>query len=131
MHLLRNAMDHGIESPEVRQAAGKPLTGTLSLNAYHDSGNIVIEVADDGAGLDRDKILARAIEDSHTQHDVTHRARVGTPRTGQTTGDNAAQRGPLAVMRWLKREHLSPRAHRTFDRRREVPARAVRTRSVG
>ena len=62
MHLLRNAMDHGIESPEVRQAAGKPLKGRLSLNAYHDSGSIVIEIVDDGAGLDRERILHKARE---------------------------------------------------------------------
>lgn len=62
MHLLRNAMDHGIESPEVRQAAGKPLKGSLSLNAYHDSGSIVIEIVDDGAGLDRERILHKARE---------------------------------------------------------------------
>ncbi|VVP58927.1 chemotaxis protein CheA [Pseudomonas fluorescens] len=62
MHLLRNAMDHGIESPEVRQAAGKPLKGSLSLNAYHDSGSIVIEIVDDGAGLDRERILNKARE---------------------------------------------------------------------
>jgi two-component system chemotaxis sensor kinase CheA len=53
MHLLRNAMDHGIEPPEARQAAGKPGKGNLRLNAYHDSGSIVIEIADDGRGLDR------------------------------------------------------------------------------
>jgi two-component system chemotaxis sensor kinase CheA len=62
MHLLRNAMDHGIESPEVRLAAGKPAKGRLSLNAYHDSGSIVIEIADDGAGLDRERILQKALE---------------------------------------------------------------------
>jgi two-component system chemotaxis sensor kinase CheA len=62
MHLLRNAMDHGIESPEVRLAAGKPGKGLLSLNAYHDSGSIVIEIADDGAGLDRERILQKALE---------------------------------------------------------------------
>jgi len=62
MHLLRNAMDHGIESPELRLAAGKPRRGQLRLNAYHDSGNIVIEVADDGAGLDRQRILDKARE---------------------------------------------------------------------
>jgi two-component system chemotaxis sensor kinase CheA len=61
-HLVRNAMDHGIESAEVRHARGKPTKGTLRLNAYHDSGSIVIEVADDGGGLNRDKILAKAIE---------------------------------------------------------------------
>ncbi len=62
MHLLRNAMDHGIESPALRQAAGKPAKGSLSLNAYHDSGSIVIEIADDGAGLDRERILHKARE---------------------------------------------------------------------
>lgn len=62
MHLLRNAMDHGIESAEARRAAGKPSKGHLSLNAYHDSGSIVIEIADDGAGLDRERILEKAQE---------------------------------------------------------------------
>ena len=62
MHLVRNAVDHGLESAEDRVAAGKPETGTISLNAYHDSGNIVIEVGDDGGGLDPDKILAKARE---------------------------------------------------------------------
>ncbi|RDU98550.1 chemotaxis protein CheA [Trinickia dinghuensis] len=62
MHLVRNAMDHGIESREARATCGKRAHGTLSLNAYHDSGSIVIEVSDDGGGLDRDRILAKAIE---------------------------------------------------------------------
>ncbi|MET0125398.1 MAG: chemotaxis protein CheA [Pseudomonas caspiana] len=62
MHLLRNAMDHGIESAEARLAAGKPAKGHLHLNAYHDSGSIVLEIADDGAGLNRDRILEKAQE---------------------------------------------------------------------
>lgn len=62
MHLLRNAMDHGIESPTVREAAGKPVAGVLKLNAYHDSGSIVIEIADDGAGLNTERILQKARE---------------------------------------------------------------------
>ena len=62
MHLLRNAMDHGIESAEARRAAGKPVKGHLHLNAYHDSGSIVLEIADDGAGLNRDRILEKAQE---------------------------------------------------------------------
>ena len=62
MHLVRNAMDHGIESAEARVASGKPAKGTLRLNAYHDSGSIVIEVADDGGGLKKEKILRKAIE---------------------------------------------------------------------
>lgn len=61
-HLVRNAMDHGIGSPEVRLARGKPVYGTLKLNAYHDAGSIVIEVSDDGNGLNKQKILKKAIE---------------------------------------------------------------------
>ncbi|HSI57272.1 MAG TPA: chemotaxis protein CheA, partial [Ideonella sp.] len=61
-HLVRNAIDHGIDSPELRQARGKPARGTVTLNAYHDSGSIVIEVSDDGGGLNRDRILAKALE---------------------------------------------------------------------
>jgi two-component system, chemotaxis family, sensor kinase CheA len=61
-HLVRNAADHGIESAEERHAAGKPVRGTVRLNAYHDGDEVVIEVSDDGRGLDRDKILRRAIE---------------------------------------------------------------------
>ncbi|KIF82477.1 chemotaxis protein CheA [Noviherbaspirillum autotrophicum] len=61
-HLVRNAIDHGIEPAELRAARGKPAQGMVQLNAYHDSGSIVIEVSDDGGGLKRDKILARAIE---------------------------------------------------------------------
>jgi two-component system, chemotaxis family, sensor kinase CheA len=62
MHLLRNAMDHGIENADARRAAGKSAKGHLSLNAYHDSGSIVIEIADDGAGLNRERILEKAQE---------------------------------------------------------------------
>ncbi|PXX79452.1 chemotaxis protein CheA [Rivihabitans pingtungensis] len=61
MHLVRNAMDHGIESQEKRQAAGKPARGRIELNAYHDSSSVVIEVSDDGGGLPYDKILAKAV----------------------------------------------------------------------
>jgi len=61
-HLIRNSMDHGIESAEVRLARGKPAQGTLRLNAYHDSGSIAIEVTDDGGGLPKQRILAKAIE---------------------------------------------------------------------
>ncbi|MDO8991057.1 MAG: chemotaxis protein CheA [Sideroxyarcus sp.] len=62
MHLVRNALDHGIESPEERVAKGKPARGTLRLNAYHESGSIAIEIIDDGAGIDREKILAKGRE---------------------------------------------------------------------
>ena len=61
-HLVRNAADHGVESPAERHAVGKPSRGTIRLNAYHDCDHVVIEVADDGRGLDRTKILHRAVE---------------------------------------------------------------------
>ncbi|MFC0152925.1 chemotaxis protein CheA [Xanthomonas dyei] len=61
-HLVRNAMDHGIEPADVRVARGKPARGTVGLNAYHDSGSIVIQITDDGGGLNRDRILAKALE---------------------------------------------------------------------
>lgn len=62
VHLVRNSLDHGIEMPDERKAAGKSPKGTLHLNAYHKGGNIVIEITDDGAGLNKDKILRKAIQ---------------------------------------------------------------------
>ena len=62
MHLVRNSMDHGIESAEVRAARGKPAQGSVTLNAFHDSGSVVITVSDDGGGLKRERILAKAVE---------------------------------------------------------------------
>ncbi len=61
MHLIRNSLDHGIESPEQRLSVGKSAQGIVQLNAYHESGHIVIQIADDGAGLNSEKILAKAI----------------------------------------------------------------------
>ncbi len=62
VHLVRNSLDHGIEMPADRLAAGKPETGTITLEAYHRGGNIVIEVQDDGKGLNKDMLRAKAIE---------------------------------------------------------------------
>ncbi|MFI2817732.1 chemotaxis protein CheA [Vreelandella piezotolerans] len=61
-HLVRNSLDHGIEMPDEREALGKPRTGKLVLSARHQGGNILIEVRDDGAGMDRDRLLAKARE---------------------------------------------------------------------
>ena len=61
-HLLRNSADHGIESPEERRKAGKPETGSIILNAFQEGNNVIIEVKDDGAGLDTEKIKEKAIE---------------------------------------------------------------------
>lgn len=75
VHLVRNSLDHGIETPDVRKAAGKPETGILELKAYHQGGNIIIEVIDDGAGIDQERVLSiarsRGIvgEDEELSHD--------------------------------------------------------------
>ncbi|MDP2433416.1 MAG: chemotaxis protein CheW [Pseudomonadota bacterium] len=75
-HLVRNSLDHGIETPEIRVAAGKSPKGTLTLKASHQGGNIVIEVIDDGAGLNRDRILGKArerglpVNDAMSDHEV-------------------------------------------------------------
>jgi len=62
MHMVRNSVDHGIETPPERQATGKPEEGTVVLSAYHKGGNVCIEIRDDGRGLDRERILAKAKE---------------------------------------------------------------------
>lgn len=71
MHLIRNSIDHGIESPEARQRAGKPRQGTVRISAMHSGANVLINIADDGAGLDAEAIRAKAVEkgliDSETE----------------------------------------------------------------
>ena len=62
MHLLRNCVDHGLEDPQTREKRGKPRAGTISLNAYHEGNQIIIEVADDGAGIDLQKVRERGIK---------------------------------------------------------------------
>lgn len=62
MHMVRNAVDHGVESPEARLANGKSKQGTVKLTAYHSGGSIYIEISDDGKGLDREKLISKAIE---------------------------------------------------------------------
>ncbi|HLS06499.1 MAG TPA: chemotaxis protein CheA [Bacillota bacterium] len=61
VHLIRNAMDHGIEMPEERMSEGKPAQGTIQLKAFHSGNHVFIEISDDGAGIDKDKVLASAI----------------------------------------------------------------------
>ncbi|MGC8485069.1 MAG: chemotaxis protein CheA [Candidatus Baltobacteraceae bacterium] len=62
MHLLRNCVDHGIESPDERERQGKPRMGTIALNAYHEGNQIIIEISDDGGGINLDKVRAKAIK---------------------------------------------------------------------
>jgi two-component system chemotaxis sensor kinase CheA len=61
-HLIRNAVDHGIEPPERRTAAGKPAEGRLALRAFHENGQVNIEIADDGGGIDADRIALKALD---------------------------------------------------------------------
>src|SRR5262249_40284164 len=67
MHMIRNAIDHGIEPPEVRVAAGKNPTARIRLAAYYKGGQIVVEISDDGRGLDSEKILKKAAQNGLVQ----------------------------------------------------------------
>jgi two-component system chemotaxis sensor kinase CheA len=71
VHLLRNAVDHGIEKPDVRRAKGKPAAGRLTLSALRDRSAVAIRVTDDGRGIDRDKVLARALRDGLVESSKT------------------------------------------------------------
>ena len=70
-HMIRNSCDHGIEKPDTRVANGKPAQGTVYLSAYHRSGRIIIEIKDDGAGINRDRVLGKAIEKGLVAPDAT------------------------------------------------------------
>ncbi|MFO0612817.1 MAG: chemotaxis protein CheA [Polyangiaceae bacterium] len=72
-HIVRNAVDHGIEAPDRRAAAGKPRTGKLALRAFHESGQVIIEIADDGAGIDPERIRAKAVEKGIVSPEVASR----------------------------------------------------------
>ena len=62
VHLIRNAMDHGIETPEERVKKGKPRKGTITLQAYHSGNHVFVEISDDGAGINKEKVINKAIE---------------------------------------------------------------------
>lgn len=70
VHLVRNGIDHGLEVPEVRTAQGKPDTGVIKLNAFHQGGSIIIEVKDDGAGIDCDRLWQKALDKGVLTHDA-------------------------------------------------------------
>lgn len=76
VHLIRNSVDHGIESPEARMAKGKPAEGTVVLRAYHSGNHVFIEIEDDGAGINKEKVLAKALSKG-----------VVTPETAETMTD--------------------------------------------
>ena len=70
IHMIRNAVDHGVEKPGQRESSGKPAKGLIHLRAFHQGGNVVIEIEDDGAGLNKDRILAKAVENGMVAKDA-------------------------------------------------------------
>ena len=107
VHLIRNSLDHGLEGPEERVAAGKPATGTLHLSARHAGGNVVIEVRDDGRGIDPRKVAAegrRARADRRRRrrddrHGQGHRAAL-PPRASPPPRSPATS--PAAASAWTR-----------------------------
>jgi len=71
-HMVRNSADHGIESPDVRRASGKPATGKIVLNAYHEAGHVIVEVTDDGKGINADRVRRTAIERGLVSKEEAH-----------------------------------------------------------
>ncbi|SDL73541.1 chemotaxis protein CheA [Sediminibacillus halophilus] len=69
VHLIRNALDHGVELPEVREQKGKPREGSLKLNAYHSGNHVFIEISDDGAGINREKVINKAVSNGVVTND--------------------------------------------------------------
>ncbi len=108
VHLVRNSLDHGIESPEIREQAGKPLEGTIRLEASQEGDQIVIRISDDGAGINPDRVLAKAVEQGLVAAD---HARSLTPReildfiflpgfsTAQTVGNLSGRGVGMDVVR--------------------------------
>ena len=100
-HMVRNSADHGIEMPAERRAAGKPETGTITLNAYHEGGHIIIEIADDGKGLDIDRIQPEG-----GRHRAGHR---GRPRGHVRAADPAVHLQGRLLHRRQGDQRLRPR----------------------
>ena len=105
VHLLRNAIDHGIEPPEDRAAAGKPAVGRLVLSAARDRSAVVIKVSDDGQGIDRDRVLARAKRDGlvDDDEDGPHRGRAASPARAPGLLDGGEGDGPVRPRRRRRR----------------------------
>ncbi len=105
-HMIRNSVDHGIEMPDVREAAGKPREGTINLSAFHRSGRIIIEISDDGAGINREKVLSKAREkgliadDVHpTDEEIDHMIFMAGFSTADTVSDVSGRGVGMDVVR--------------------------------
>ena len=116
VHLIRNSLDHGLEGPDERATAGKPATGTLQLSARHAGGNVVIEVRDDGRGIDPAKVAQKAVERGLITEDAVDDGR-------QREGRRAAL-PPRLLDRRRHHRHLRPR--RRHGRGPHVDPRARR-----
>ena len=129
MHLLRNSMDHGIESADIRLQRGKPAEGAVTLKAFHDSGSIVIQICDDGGGLNREKILAKAIQkglvaENHSlsDHDIDRlifeagfsTADEVTNLSGRGVGMDVVRKN-IEALRGTVDVHCEPGVGTTFD----------------
>ncbi len=108
VHLIRNALDHGIEMPEERLAKGKPEVGTVKLSAYHSGNHVFIELEDDGAGVNRERVLSKAIEnglveeeeaDSLTNRQVAELILASGFSTAETVSDVSGRGVGLDVVR--------------------------------
>jgi two-component system chemotaxis sensor kinase CheA len=130
MHLVRNCVDHGIEPPDVREARGKPRAGTLKLNAYHEGNQVIIEISDDGGGIDLERVRAKAIRmgiiaesDRLTDREIMEL--IFSP--GFSTAENVTDVSGRGVgMDVVKRNISTSRACSTSSRR---PGKARRSRS--
>ncbi len=116
VHLVRNALDHGLEPPEERAAAGKPATGTLEISARHAGGNVVITVRDDGRGIDPERVARKAAERGLITAEAARRS---TPRAPSSCCSRPASRPPRSRQRHLRPRrrhgrgpHHGPRARR-------------------
>ena len=127
VHLVRNSLDHGLESPETRLAAGKPATGTLEISARHAGGNVIISVRDDGAGIDPARVARKAAERGLIPPSGRHGRRQGRRRAAVPPG-LLHRRGHVGHLR-PRRRHGRGAHHRARAGRRGAAAVRARARA--
>ena len=134
VHLVRNSLDHGLESPEERVAAGKPKIGTLEISARHAGGNVVIAVRDDGRGIDPERVARRAVERGLITAERgrldRRRARRRAALRARLLDRRGHERHLRPRRRHGRRAHHDPRAGRRGHARPPSSGRARRPRSA-
>ncbi len=128
VHLVRNALDHGLESAEQREAAGKPATGTLEISARHAGGNVIISVRDDGAGIDPARVARKAAERGLIAADAGRRDRRQGGRRAAVPPRLLHLRGHVGHLR-PRRRHGRGAHHRARAGRRGPPRLRARVRA--